>query len=447
MQANDLLQSATSVSIKGNSGIGIRASTITVWLLILMPLTGLIKGITGNRYSPLVIDTLLLAVFTLCLGANIKRRRFDLLDLLLLTFLLIALLQMFNSNVPSIQAGVEGFRKFAFMSIAFYLGRWLLDAKAIRLFQSLLMVFSVLIAIYGIRQFFYMSAFEYRILELATAGLTTYMMGGYLRPFSILPGPFHLGLYLIVSILWLVMLLVYSKKPIAIWMRMLIIVILIIEVLVVFLTRTKSSWFGLAASFLVILVLQRKELFSSLLKITIALAIISITLTLSMSYLPQESLQVLADAISAVLNISEAPTFNHRENIWEYQVIPAILENPFWGFGTSSSGEGLAHFYESTLSFYVNSHNLYLKILIELGVVGFLVFFAIVFISLKRGARHLRRQQFVNQRQIMTTIWALAVVFAFFVAGLAVPVLDAYPPNYYFWLVLGILAKRPAQWL
>jgi O-antigen ligase len=95
----------------------------------------------------------------------------------------------------------------------------------------------------------------------------------------------------------------------------------------------------------------------------------------------------------------------------------------------------------------VNSHNLYLKILIELGVVGFLVFFAIVFISLKRGARHLRRQQFVNQRQIMTTIWALAVVFAFFVAGLAVPVLDAYPPNYYFWLVLGILAKRPAQWL
>ena len=150
---------------------------------------------------------------------------------------------------------------------------------------------------------------------------------------------------------------------------------------------------------------------------------------------------VLDDAFSAITNPLQAPTFVYRMELWQETMIPAFQEQPFLGYGTSSAGEGLANLYIGTGSRYFNSHNLYIKILLEMGVVGLFLFLWIVGESLWTGLRQLRGPNNSSPDTTVLLQWGVAGVTAILVSGLVIPNLDAYPVNYYFWLLLGLLSS------
>ena len=411
-----------------------------ILLLAFVPLTGVVKAVTGNRFAPLTFDIgiLLACAFQWIDDLRRTKTRLGLLDLLLGLFFALAFLQMFNSNVPSLQAGIEGFRKFAFMAIAFYVGRHIVRARDLHLFQALVVSLSILVSVYGIKQFFFMSALDYRMIDLATVSSVTILWGGQVRPFSTLPGPFHLGLYLVVAILLGIQLLLHKHTKQA--LRWFVSIALGLQLITLFMTRTKSNWVGLMVGIVILVFLQTGSLAKSISR-SIGLTLVGASMiALSLAISSGTSAKVLQEALWDVSNPLGAVTFQYRLQLWE-AVIPAALAKLLTGYGTSSAGEGLGNLYEATSSLYFASHDLYLKVLLEMGLAGLSLFLLIVGKSLNRGWKSLRKLDPSQGDQARLLQWSLAVVMSFLVAGLAYPVLDAYPVNYYFWLLLGVLSR------
>lgn len=417
-------------------------STAVVLILVFVPLTSILKAITGSRFAPLTFDLALMLAFGLCVGEGLARHKIRLgwLDFCFGLFLFWACLQMFNPNVPSLQAGVEGLRKFAFASILFYIGRHFFRVKDIILFQKAVFVISIFIALYGLKQFFFMSAVDHRMIEMASASPITYLMGGWVRPFSTLPGPFHLGLYLMtVSLLLLAQVATrYGRFSI----RLFIPFLFLLHFIVLLFTRTKGNWAGLIVGIVVLFSLQTQQPIKLIMRLAI-LAFAGVIVVMGiLSLAPRNSVNVLEDAVVAISNPWEAPTFLYRVQLWEEIMVPALRENPLFGYGTSSAGEGLSNLYKQTNSKHFASHNLYLKVFLEQGLIGLFLFFILIIGSLWRGWKAIRQRQSSVPIVRLTQFWGIATVVAFLMAGLVIPTLDAYPANYYFWLLLGLISSH-----
>ncbi|MBP6016205.1 MAG: O-antigen ligase family protein [Candidatus Promineofilum sp.] len=416
-------------------------NTAVIVMLVLLPLTAILKAFTGIRLAPLVFDLGLLLACILHLGEGLLRGklRAGAPDLLLLFLWVLALLQIFNPNVPTMQAGIEGFRKFIFMSMAFYISRHLFHMPDFRLFSKGMILFSIPVTLYGIKQFLVMWPIDYRMIELSTSSPITFLMGGWVRPFSTMSGPFQLGLYLVVTLPLLLVLLTRSKpKP---WLRFALIVLLALQIALLMMTRTKGNWGGFLVGLIMLVLLQSHNPIRAAFRL-IGLAVVGgLVLGLVLYVASGETRAVLDDAVVAITNPFEAPTFVFRMQLWTEEMIPALREQWLLGYGTSSAGEGLQNLYEGTSSQFFYSHNLYIKILLEMGLIGFLAFLVLIGASMWGGLRYLYRATSIKPQAAMLLQWSLAVTVAFLIAGIVIPTLDAYPANYYFWLLLGVLSR------
>jgi O-antigen ligase len=413
-------------------------------LMLAAPLTGILKAITGSRYAPLAVDA---AVVLVCAAqflhaANRGKLRLGVPDLLHGALLVLALIEILNPNVPSLQAGVEGFRKFAFASIAFYIGRHVITARDWLLLMRASSVVAPLISAYAIKQYFFLSAVDWRMIDMATASRVTYLMGGAVRPFATMPGPFHLGLYVAIMIIaWFGLgVHVRRKQTRRLWFPFTV----VLPGIALFLTRTKGNWVAVIAGLAVLLALRPGSVLLKMWRIlALTLALISVFAYLLSSSSALSS--TLDDALYAVTHPLSAPTFLYRLDLWLSDVLPAIARSPLLGYGTSSATEGLSNLYAGTGSSFFSSHSLYLKILLEMGVPGLVLFMLLVARSVFVGARYLvaHRSDRGCEASVIRTCAATAVLFL--VAGLVIPVLDAYPCNYLFWLALGTLSMAPVR--
>ncbi len=416
-------------------------NTAVVLMLVLLPLTSILKAITGSRFAPLTFDLGLLLACVLHLGEGLLHGKLRLgkLDVMLFFLWGVAFLEIFNPNVPSLQAGIEGFRKFIFMSLAFYLSRHLLQLRDFRLFVKAMVLFSVPVTLYGIKQFFVMWPIDYRMIELATSSSVTFLMGGWIRPFSTMSGPFQLGLYLMILLLLLLALL--KKRNTCPYIRPLLIGLFILQLILLLMTRTKGNWAGFIVGVFALFVLQSRNPVRAVIRLSAFALLSGVIIFLVFSFTSGVVSTVLDEALFAITHPLQAPTFIYRMNLWQETIIPAIQKQPFLGYGTGSAGEGLRNLYESTKSFYFFSHNLYIKIWLEMGFMGLVVFLWIVGESLWKGLRQLYQPYIANLEAISLLQWGVAVVIAFLASGLVIATLDAYPPNYYFWLLLGLLSR------
>jgi O-antigen ligase len=280
---------------------------------------------------------------------------------------------------------------------------------------------------------------DYRMIDLATSGATTYLMGGWIRPFSTMPGPFHLGAYIMILLLLILALLTSMRLRPSI--RLLLVGLFISQIALLLMTRTKGNWGGFLVGAIVLFVLQSRNPIRAIVRLGGFALLGGIVIFLLLSFASGNTLTVLDDAIFAITHPTQAPTFIYRMSLWQESIIPAIVDKPFMGYGTSSAGEGLFNLYVGTGSLYLNSHNLYIKVLLELGIVGLILFIWIVGESVWKGLRQLRRPNSSNPDSTLLLQWSMAVVTAFLVSGLVIPTLDAYPVNYYFWLLLGLLSR------
>lgn len=404
-------------------------------LIALASFNGLFKAMTGFRYGPLLIDALLVML----LGASIAVRftndypKIGFLDILGILFLFVALMGMFNPNIPSFQAGIEGFRKFSFMIIGFFIGRYAIrTVTTINRIVWVLIFIAFLISLYGIKQYMLPTAIDYRLIDLSSGSRITYLMGGHIRAFSTLSGPFHLGIYLVCSLLLILAIFLRNRR---FWLMALLLGIP--QLIALLMTVTKSNWAALIAGGAVIIILASRRPIRSFIRLSI-LAIISFFLIILLYEvtisIPQ--LRTINDGIQAILNPLNAPTMIIRFELWRDSIIP-LLKNAMWfGYGTGSAGEGLSNLFTNSNSVFVSAHNLFLKVQMELGLIGlisFSIFLFITMIHIWKVNQSLRIPSLIIFRD-----WTLGFTVAILVSGLTSSILDAYPINFVFWLLLGI---------
>lgn len=420
----------------------VKKSTLATWLipilLTIASINGLIKAITGVRYIPLLIDTGMLLLLGLILISRTVNDHWYVswADILATIAIGIALLQMLNPNIPTFQIALEGFRKFAFMLLGLFIGRyWLNSAPRIRALLVFMLLVPTALSIYGIKQFAFPSSLDYRLIELSTASPITYLMGGHIRAFSSLSGPFHLGIYLVFGLLLLSGIWLYYRKY-----RLLAIVLFIPQFVALILTVTKSNWFAFAAGLAVLIFINFKRPLALILRagMVVVLIMIAIPALLRITEaVPQFS--TVHQGLNDLINPLQAKTFLIRLNLWKEEAIPLIESSPWIGSGTGSAGEGLGYLFENTSGKYVISHNLYLKVWIEMGLLGLLIF---LFLYLYIAIKILRMRQNLKQPLFrLYADWALAMLTSVAVAGLTGAILDAYPANLVFWIVLGIASS------
>ena len=415
-----------------------KTSELKVWIipiiLTISLFSGLIKSISGIRYFPLIIDLVIFIYFTFWLVPQLIRHhlRFGLLDLLVFIFITIAFIGIFNKNMPSIATGLEGFRKFAFMLFGFYVGRYFLDVRTLKRIVIILIVTSFFISIYGIKQFLLPSALDYRLIELSTASPVTYMMGGHIRAFSTLSGPFHLGLFLTCIILLLTVLLQHKPE------NKIIYLFLLIPLLVaLIMTVTKSNWLGLAIGIIFSIFLKSVKIlrftFRILLLLLLLLGIVILLMNITTSI---PVFQTINTGIQALINPLEAPTMLFRLNLWKDTILPLISLSPWLGYGTGSAGEGLSNYFIDTRSIFVVAHNIFLKVQFELGLAG-LIFFLLILATTFFQILKIRKK--LNDRFLLIICdWTLSFFVAIMVAGMVGSILDAYPINLMFWILVGV---------
>lgn len=404
-------------------------------LIALASINGLIKALTGIRYGPLLIDVILVMLLISSIAVRFVNDypKIRFLDLLALSFILIALLEIFNPNIPSFQAGIEGFRKFSFMIIGFFIGRYVIrTVTTINRIVWVLIIISFLISLYGIKQYMLPTNIDFRLIDLSSASRVTYLMGGHIRAFSTLSGPFHLGIYLVCSLLLILSIFLRNRR---FWFVAL--VLGIPQLIALLMTVTKSNWAALVAGGAVLIILASRQPIRSFIRLSILGIILFFSILLLFEVtktIPQ--LRTINEGLQAIVNPLNAPTMIIRFELWRDSILP-LLKNAMWfGYGTGSAGEGLSNLFTNSNSIFVSAHNLFLKVQMELGLVGLVSFSIFLFISvihIWKVNQNLRIPSLIIFRD-----WTLGFTVAILVSGLTSSILDAYPVNFIFWLLLGI---------
>ncbi len=408
-------------------------SWIVPILITLGLFNGLVKALTGIRYFPLLIDLMIILLVTAWIFTQMvnQKLRLGIVDLIALIFIGLAVLGMFHPNVPSPQAGLEGFRKFAFMVFGFLIGRHLMGVSSLKRLIKLLLISAFFISLYGIKQYLAPSALDYRLIELSTSSPITYMMGGHIRAFSTLAGPFHLGIYLVGVLLLLVSILQFHPAK-----RLLSVLFGIPMLLALIMTVTKSNWFALLIGIIFLIVINSKSPVRTFGQLFLIGTFFLLTLLLLIQVATANPIfRTINDGLQAFINPTEAPTMVFRFGLWKDTIFPLIRQSPWIGYGTGSAGEGLAFLFKPDVSFFTNAHNIFLKVQFEMGLIGsifFLFFLISIFFHMIKVRRKLK-DPFLK----VISNWSLAFFVAMMVAGLVGSILDAYPVNLLFWILMG----------
>ncbi len=404
-------------------------------LFALAPSTGLMKVVSGQRYGPLLFDLLLVVVLAVVILSG--RARFPAAGLGVLLLLALAALEMIHPNIPSFGLALEGFHKFMFLGLAFFVAQGaFIDRKFLRQFSAVLIIQATILALYGIKQFIFPSDFDWRLIGFSEPGADiSFTVAGHLRAFATTSGPFHLGIYLAGTIVLGVALWPRVRRR---WRWGLAAALLIMTLGLGF-TVTKANWVGAVAGVGVVLLLggglRWAKRYLPLLAIVGAVLVFAV-LPAIMAVDPNGAVAV---GLRDVLNPTRAQTLLLRTASWQQVIVPAILDHPWLGYGTGAAGEGVQHnvIAAGGLGFY--SHSLYFKILLEMGVLGLVVFLALMGAVLWRGRQIQARIRDPFLRAML--LWCLGYVVAMLVSCIAGPMLDAYPANMLFWFALGLVSR------
>ena len=417
-------------------------------IVALSPFSGLVRALIGFRYTPLAFDLGLALLAVLPILDHLLRPEtgFDSAsesdessestDLPWLAFALLSFcaLWMFHPQMPRLIVAMEGFRKFGFMLLAFIAARKLLyRPEHIRLLLLGVTVPATISAVYGLKQFMWPSALDFAFIQASTTDEVTFMMGGHIRAFGTLAGPFHLGLYMVISLLLLFRWRLTNPSR---WLN----VAIVLQIAALVVTVTKSSWFALVGGLVFLLVLHTPN--RRLLAKRMAFSFLALALFTGGAYMAtflSSELSTLRDGIEAFVIPWTAQTMVFRFELWQATILPGILDNWIFGYGTGAAGDGLAWAFEGITARYFQSHSLYFKLWLELGIGGLILFLVLVLRTYSRVVQ--LRPETDDATTSLLLDWALVIIPAVLVAGLTGAILDAYPTNLIFWAVLGAASQ------
>lgn len=361
------------------------------------------------------------------------------LDVFILAYFGLALVQVLNSNVPNLLVGLEGFRKTAFTMLAYLIVRLARPGEAIP-FLRLVALGSLFTFIWAIRQNISPLPIELQIIDTAGTSPMSFQSGPVLRAFAPTAGPFHLGILGgAVAIISLELARVRS-------VGFVLVGVLAGVALGISLTRANMLGTAMGLAAVVVASAPMRERLRAAVRALPLLAAIGLAVFLTARtftpLIPPTPPPGGDGGTPGRASASGHPTLPNpladrslqfRFQYWAEQ-LRAIAERPLTGYGTSAAGDGFGRLYDGTGSRNFDPHSLYLKAPLELGVVGFVLLVGIFALALWECRR-------AHGRDPTVALVGFGLLVMTMASGLSGPMLDAYPFNLLFWASLGWLAN------
>lgn len=392
-----------------------------VLLLLIAPWMTLANVLVGGRWVALAADGLLILVFASLPSLSDGWRPDGVLKWIgasWLAILLVGLAGMANPHGLNLLGDLEGYRAFFLPLLALPIGFVL--ARRIPSFERT-MLFAVIgaavcVAIMGIRQAISISSIDLAIIHSAKSDFLPFTITGTnrLRAFSPLPGPFHFGLLMMIAITIVAGLALQRARA---WQGVVLVVLLI----ALGLNATRLNWAGtvLAIGSLFLLSLSRERLHRTVLSLLV-LVVVGFGAIRLLGDVPGFA-TLRRFATSFFSNPLENTSYTYRVLSWFTDIIPAIRAAPLFGYGTGMAKDGLGPY---------SSHNIILKLLIEGGALLLVPYLVLLML--------ITRVLWRRRRVSLTARVAVALILGVHAAGMFGPILDAFPANEYFWLLIGL---------
>jgi len=407
-------------------------------ILVLATYVNLAKPLIGIRYFPIFIDFLIFILFFKIILTKILHKQLFLvksIEIPLYIFFFISLIQLINSNVPSLTIGFEGFRKTTFQMLAVFIGIYFIENKEqIQKILKTLAWFSIPVLLYGLKQFFLFSSFDLKIIELNAASIWTHKYGGIYRSISIFSGPFHFGMFS--CIIALIFLYFYLKIK-----KFSYLFLSIVSIMGVFLSMTRTNIVALIISYLFFLwfIKPEKQRFFKKINVLFIIFLLIISIISIKKFFP------ITYVLKSFENISEDQRLLVRF-VGYRKMTKAFIESPIIGYGMGSAGDTLGPLFEGKTHF--TSHNLGFKIFIETGLAGLgvYIFFFLAWFNKAFNLFKIKDSNIKNLSVLITSI-----VLILLINGLVGSPVGAYPINLYVWFFMGALVKiswieKKAKW-
>ena len=416
-----------------------RVTSALAIVIVLGAWTGLARALVGAPLYAAVLDVALLVLAIVVLARVVQRRerpRVTVLTALIAVYLVIALIEMFNPNVPSLRAGLEGYRKTAFTMLGFFVVAYAGEIDPGRFFR-IVAVGMVPAFLWSARQFAAPLGAELDIITTSGISPITFHAGQVMRAFAPTAGPFHLGI-LGAAVVVIAILLATSRRPA--WL-----IVAAVAGLTLGLSLTRADLIGavMAGVVIVVTAAPMRERLRTAGFAAVPLAIAGAAALVAVGALPTrvppgqpQPSGPPGTTIDEIISMVEDPladqNLQFRFTFWR-EFAAAVAERPVIGYGTGAAADGFDRFYAATGSRNFEPHSLYLKAALEFGVAGLVLFLAI----LAGVALTIRHAWAVDPVTARTVLGLLVLVV---VAGITGPMLDAYPFNLLFWASCGWVA-------
>lgn len=240
------------------------------------------------------------------------------------------------------------------------------------------------------------------------------------RAFSTLYNPNVLGSYLIIIVsLAAAGFPISAKKS---FNKILTVLTLVTATLCMVLTFSRGSWLGLAASVLVILLFGRKKRY-----------ILSMLAVAALLAVPQY--QYILSRINLDIMTSDSSNV-YRWYLWKFAV-KTFLENPFFGGGIGSFGFFVPSHFQAPGYLVSHAHNIYLQLLAETGIFGFVAFLGYILWSIYIAYKINKHSQFAQTRRL--TLGVMASTVGLLVHGLVDATLWLPQLAVFVWILMAVV--------
>lgn len=387
----------------------------------------LFKQVLNNRYIQLIPDILFVLILLALALRNFENSsgrsaRATKLRWAVYLFLIISVLQIFNPNIPSLNLGLEGFRKTSFYLIALIIGTYLNWGEGnVKSLYKFILILGMPICIYAFKQYFSPSSFDALMISRNNAGISTLVIFGKNRAFSIFASPFTLGYF--GNIIFAIGLYFYANER-----KWVYLLAALVGVGSVVLSNTRVN---LVAAFMVFSLVflfyfftpRRFYFFLGILLLLVPVFIyVNFDQTFAALFQSLSIEQVLVDQ-----------RFITRFDV--YQVaFEKIRNNWLLGYGVGSAGDTLGGYFKNGV--YITPHNMFIKVFFETGIFGLLIFFSIWIVWLlgnRKSSIHAKSFEVKSIYQLGFIVSCILLI-----NGLTGGALDSFPANVITFMIMGV---------
>ena len=405
-------------------------SLIKIYIIIILYSNGF--RLFVGRWGSIICDIFTIIFFVYCVcsshGKLIIRIPRNIKTLTIFIFIIefISVLEIFNPNIKNTLYAIIEYRKSYFPLVTLLVGYWLIEKSGLNLSKliSYVSISSIPIILYGIKQFFRWGSLDNRLIDMADSGYSTLQYAGHMRSVSIFSGPFHYGLFCVIIFNLFLYLFSVSKKK----------YYLICAFLSAFgcycsVTRTNIVCFtaSLVIWYFIYFFAEKKKnsLWIKLFGLFLIGFLILLIILNTFNVFTGNSL--LYQMINSLLNIDNDTRFMYRVTSW-LESIRNIAASPIWGWGIGSAGDTLVSHHISNI--YVTSHSMYLKLMMETGIVVGIIY-VITFIY------NLYRAKQIKEYHNKALIYSLTA--SFLINGFVGSTVSAFPCLSIYWILIAAL--------